>query len=635
MKISYLKYLFLLFLFSVNITCTSQNEIPNSSKELEQHLDRIKKPLDRILFLKKVSKESDKDSIKATAYYKILRTYYVELKEMDSSLLYINTLEKEYSAKKLPELFYKAILYKGKIYDFLNQPEKALNYYEKALKITDINNNYKGKLYVYNSLAKLNRKQSDTIKALKYYHKAIYNGIVAKQNLRGTYNNIGVLHINKNKDSAIYYFKKCLDIAIKNENETKIADAYINLSHTFLRKNDGRDFLQILKYLKKAEVIADKLKIKDAHYYVYFYYGLYYQKTNNNKLAEKYYQITLESPERLTDPVQHIKVLNQVSQFYEKNGRFDDALKINKQYHYLKDSIYSVEKNTAFNNIKTKYEVEKKDQNIALLQKENDLADTKRKWIITSSVFISLGLIGLFLFYRHRARNQEVLRIQEQALFNTEKDSLQKSKELAEIKALVIGRDKERNRIATELHDGVGGKLGGIHMALSTINIDLKNRRLAKISGFVKESLEEIRSLSHGLSSNYVTDRSLKELITDLKRDLEEKHIISIELSFFPLQEFKDLNKELKHHIYRITQELCNNTLKHAHASHISLSINKHEDQISFLYEDNGKGFDISTHKQGIGLSNIKERTNLINASLNLDSFPGRGTHLTIEIPLS
>lgn len=342
MKISYLKYLFLLFLFSVSIICTSQNEIPNNFLQLEQHLKSIEKPTDRVLFLKKISKESDKDSIKATAYYKILRTYYVELKEMDSSLFYIDTLEKEYSAKKFPELFYKAILYKGKIHDFLNHPEKALIYYEKALEITDINNNFKGKSYIYNSIAGLNRKQSDTTSALKHYHLALINGVKSKRNTGPILNNMAVLHIQKNKDSAIYYFNKALKLAIKHQDKTGEKLGYFNLAHVYLRKKNPDNYDKVFECLEKAKQIS--LESNTSLFYINFYYGLYYQKTNDNKLAEKYYQITLKSPERLTDPVQHIKVLDQVSQFYEKNGRFDDALKINKQYHHLKDSIYSVEK---------------------------------------------------------------------------------------------------------------------------------------------------------------------------------------------------------------------------------------------------------------------------------------------------
>jgi two-component system NarL family sensor kinase len=602
--------------------------------EVQKTLKTINNPLKRIKYLKELNNVSKIDSIKAFSYYNIARIYYVELKEMDSALQFIHKLEKSYTPIDFPELFYKSILYKGKIFDYFNQPEKALQYYEESLKVTDINNNVKGKSYIFNSMAGLFSKQSDTLKALEYYHKAKKNGLLAQRNIAPILNNLGVLHFQKNKDSAIYYFNRALQIDLNYDIKFGQKKSYINLAHAYLRNNNPPDYPKAFKYLQQAEQIGIVNNIKVDDHYINFYYGLYHEKTNNFSQAEKYYQITLEHPQGQKDPVQYIKVLDQVAAFYENHGQYDRSLALHKKYHHLKDSIYSVEKNTAFNTIRTQYEVEKKDQNIALLQKENDLAATRRKWIITTAVLVSLGLIGLFLFYKQRALSQQQLRLREQDLFNTEKDRLQKTKELAEIKALVNGRDKERQRIATELHDGVGGKLGGVHMALSTINHDLKNENLTKIGGFIKESLEEIRTLSHGLSSSYITDKSLQELISILKNDTEERHSITVEVSFFPLDKFENISEELKHHLYRITQELCNNTVKHAHSNHVTLSINKHIDHISYLYEDNGKGFDIAEKEKGIGLHNIEERVNLMNATSRIDSFVGRGTHITIEIPL-
>ena len=122
--------------------------------------------------------------------------------------------------------------------------------------------------------------------------------------------------------------------------------------------------------------------------------------------------------------------------------------------------------------------------------------------------------------------------------------------------------------------------------------------------------------------------------MVELKKGIEQKQPISLEYSFFPFNEFQNLNQDLKHHLYRITQELCSNTIKHAQASEITLSMTVYGDQVLYLYEDNGKGFNATLRKNGIGLSNIEERINLLRASFRIDSKLGSGTHISIEIPL-
>ena len=96
----------------------------------------------------------------------------------------------------------------------------------------------------------------------------------------------------------------------------------------------------------------------------------------------------------------------------------------------------------------------------------------------------------------------------------------------------------------------------------------------------------------------------------------------------------KKINSKLKHNLYRILQELIANSLKHAEAKRVQISFNFHIKSLIVMFEDDGKGFDVKTNKNGIGLKNIDERIAQINSTMTIDSTLNVGTHICIEIPL-
>jgi len=93
------------------------------------------------------------------------------------------------------------------------------------------------------------------------------------------------------------------------------------------------------------------------------------------------------------------------------------------------------------------------------------------------------------------------------------------------------------------------------------------------------------------------------------------------------------LQKDYELALYRVTQELINNVLKHAEAKNVSLQIGQRDEKIILMMEDNGKGFDVNAHKDGYGLNNLDARTKLMQGAMIIDSQPGKGTSVLIEIP--
>src|SRR5262249_54396695 len=93
------------------------------------------------------------------------------------------------------------------------------------------------------------------------------------------------------------------------------------------------------------------------------------------------------------------------------------------------------------------------------------------------------------------------------------------------------------------------------------------------------------------------------------------------------------LPREYELALYRITQELINNVLKHAEAKNVSLQIGYRDKKIILMIEDDGKGFDVAEHRDGYGLKNLEARTKLLNGTMHIESTLGKGTSILIEVP--
>lgn len=214
-------------------------------------------------------------------------------------------------------------------------------------------------------------------------------------------------------------------------------------------------------------------------------------------------------------------------------------------------------------------------------------------------------------------------------------EDLLKKQELQSAYTLLRGQDLERKRISQELHDNLGSMLVTLKMyvdtALTSKSLEKKDELINKASQMVEKASQQTRSLSHKLDSVSLKHFGLESAIKDLKETLLAlkglKMITSVILD-------DDINAETTHNIYRIIQELVNNTLKHAQAKQVSIDIHQvGQDLISLSYKDNGIGFDIDNVKSGMGLLNIKSRVDKLSGELKIES-GSKGTLINIEIPI-
>ncbi len=195
-------------------------------------------------------------------------------------------------------------------------------------------------------------------------------------------------------------------------------------------------------------------------------------------------------------------------------------------------------------------------------------------------------------------------------------------------------QEAERQRFAIELHDGIGANLATLKLYLSALeNPKVPSKELSQRASLLLDtSVVELRQLIHNLSPRTLTQLGLVEAIRKITADIclshPQLHII------FKHDELPGSMEEIKRiNLYRIVQELLQNTLKHAQATHISIELRQLNHQFQLHYHDNGRGFLHTPTNHGNGLTNIESRVLLLNGRQHIDTAPGQGFTIRIEIP--
>ncbi len=213
-----------------------------------------------------------------------------------------------------------------------------------------------------------------------------------------------------------------------------------------------------------------------------------------------------------------------------------------------------------------------------------------------------------------------------------------KRKQAEQIKSMIATQEEERKRISRDLHDDVGTKLSALKLFISALHekaIETNNEEIKSLAisseQFITEAVQDVRQLLQNLSPAVLEEFGYTTAVEGLVNKINETKQLHFNLVIFGMKH--GLQKEYDLALYRITQELINNVLKHAEAKQVSLQIGQREEKIILMIEDDGKGFDVNSHKDGYGLHNLEARTKLLNGVMTIDSHPGKGTSVLIEIP--
>jgi len=546
--------------------------------------------------------------------------YYLYQPEYDSVFYFVNkglSLTKNKMPKKLIDLY----TIKGLAYHYKGNYNKAIEAHLEAAKIGDSIKFNAGKAKIFNNIGIAYIEMQNWVKAEEYMNKSlkICRALDIKRGMVYLLGNLGIIYKNQFKyDKAIEMYLESNLIGETINDQRAISRNYDNLGSLY---EEQENYNEALKYYQKSLKTSKELEDKQTIAVSLHNIGSVYTKQRNFDAARSSFEQSLSIANAIGS-LNNIKETHYgLAEMYETQGKYQQSIIERKNYEKWKDSIINTEHLSAISELEVKYKTEIKDKEI--IQKQLKLDRKQKLNVFLTSLSITLLITSIVLWFgftqRQKRKNQEIL-------------TLKREHQIKTLESLIEGEEKERLRIAKELHDGVNGDLSALKYKLISLS-DTNNKVINEAIKMLDRSCEQVRAISHNLIPPSLEDFELVEALENYCHKMNDIH--KVLLTFQHLGNKFALPKKEEINIFRIIQELVSNSIKHADASEINVQLSNRNKSLQVTVDDNGKGFDrnkLDTH-DGIGMSNIQSRVDYLNANVDFSSGP-RGTSFIIEIDL-
>jgi two-component system NarL family sensor kinase len=517
----------------------------------------------------------------------------------------------------------------GSTYRYLDDLQSALDYSLQAVKAIEASDNKRLLVQMNNGLQLLYYSLPNFPMAISYGEKAVRQSRELKDDnlLLMCLSNLCMAY----KDSKLLGkaragLMESLRLAEQAGNIYARSAIYLNLAGVFHKLSD---YGLMKKYAEQALMLYRQIGEAEGEGVALRALAIVHLQEGNYQLAkdltQQAYAIADSNNFRL-DKADCLKMLAQVA-FAMQDLRTGDILS-NKGQELAEEIMRESYLKTAAEYEK-KYESGKKDEQILLQNAQ--LAKRKFFNYILAGSVITLLLIS-FLFYRNYQQKQK---LQEQRI-----SELEKEKQLSAAQAVLKGEEQERTRLAKDLHDGLGGMMSGIKYSLQTMKrnqIMTPENQLAfeRSMEMLDSSINEMRRVAHNMMPEALVKFGLDVALKDFCNDINTSGALVINCQSIGVADAA-IEQSTAITIYRIVQELVNNTMKHAAAKTAIVQITKTNDVIAITVEDDGKGFDpvILNASKGIGWTNIQSRISYLKGRSDVKSEPGKGTSVHIELSI-
>ncbi|RYZ99460.1 MAG: tetratricopeptide repeat protein, partial [Sphingobacteriaceae bacterium] len=551
--------------------------------------------------------------------------------------------------------------------------KEALNYHQKAYdlrKKLGLKDKMAGSLsnlgVIYKHLGKLDKSIQNMNEALHIYSELGDEGKEAT-----LLNNIGKFYLDSDKPAdAKQYLFHAANLAKKLGLKMLEGNALGNIMAYYVQTKQYDEAIKIgfreIKFYTELNDLSEKATIYNTM-------GVAYQRKKDYEKAVEYNQKSLAIRKELKDEMGMGSCYKNIAQIYieqekypegkinldkavaifkklnaksylqesytlaaamsEGQNTYKDALAYMQQSQKLKDSLFNRKTTDQMNELQVKYETSKREQRIKLLRKQaiiQQLEINERNTMIAiiCAIFLVVGAFGALFYNRYKLKQDarlqaEVIRQQDMAA-----------------KGIIEAEERERKRIASDLHDGVGQLFSAVKMNMDGLfsRVEFsseKERALAeKTLALVDESCVEVRGIAHQMMPNVLLKMGLVSAVKDFVSKLDANKL-KVMVETAGLNERLDSDVEIV--LYRVIQECVNNVIKHARATMLDIQLVNENNEVSVTIEDNGRGFDTGDKAKfdGIGLKNITTRVEYLKGTIDISSAPGRGTLIAIHVPLS
>lgn len=489
----------------------------------------------------------------------------------------------------------------GNVEGYLGNPEKALEYFQKALRMADRSHSPEiSKCEIHKDISSIYSDLKDFPSALKHLAEA---EMIARRSSRADLladclNNKGVIY--EQLDSmllALQFYEEAKQEYLKKDIPERLSMIHINIgvvNKALERYNEALTaYDEALRQARKIPSDFYIAVIQNNRGNVLSLLGRHHEAIEGTKEA-----LRIARTIGQTDLVQNC--YESLADQYAASGDYKSALRWQKSYTALHDSVINVERVQALADMETKYDVEVKDLELGKLAAENSLKDERNArnvlWIFVLAVLVCSIAGGAFLWNRYTVAKQ-------------------KRKEL---EIIAETEQQERERIAKDMHDELGSGISSIHWITANALRNSPDQAFQKIEDITHDLAHNMRGLIWLLNVRELSWKEFCHRIRESGNNLFEDSPVEF---IFRADEEKDflLNAETVRNLFLILKEAMHNVLKHSGATQCGITIHTNAETLEIRVSDNGRGFDETGQTPGHGLRNMRSRANVIGARVSFD----------------
>lgn len=545
-------------------------------------------------------------------------------KELEKLMLASVDRAREFKDKHYEAIFIANL---GNAFMYNAEYEKALAYFQKGVQLFNENRefNYERKINIFISICFFNSENLD--KAIEYAKLSAVQSEKASDSVTHckALGMIGKCYVEKNDfQTAKPFLEQSLNLSERLNMQVETADNQANLGRVF---HSEKDYAKAISYSENALKYFTESGNEFYRINTLTFLSTYYKDSKNNSKAIDYLKKAEQLAEKKNMKSHLLLVYAGMATLNRDMEHYKEAYSYLEKQKVLSDSLSSANLKSKLQELDVKFQNAEKTRQILVLEKEQD----RQKLVIFSLSGIVLVLVLLaYLMYRNYAAKK---RINEQKI-----QQLETQQQLTATEAVLKGEEQERSRLAKDLHDGLGGMLSGIKYSFANMKGNLimtpdNVHAFDRGMDMLDSSIQEMRRVAHNLMPEALVKFGLDIALKDFCNDINHTGALQVSYQSFGLDE-PAIPQTTAIAVYRIVQELINNTIKHSGATHAIVQLSKTGGTITLTVEDDGKGFDpdVLNTSKGIGWENIRHRVNFLKGKLDVNTEPGKGTSVLIEL---
>lgn len=402
-----------------------------------------------------------------------------------------------------------------------------------------------------------------------------------------------------------------------------------------------RDWFQDLPDSLEIELSRfDSIRYKSFLPSIHLHVGMYNLHVKKYKLALYYFTQGL----RLVGNDVFVKreLYRRQAEAYEKMNDFASALQVMKQYSHFNDSLSHALKDTSIAQILLKYRDIERMTELQQMARDRNITVLKSRMQKVISYALLVGAVIMLVVsyiiirsYQERLNSNQIITMQNEELNKRKINELESNRKIESISSMLQGQEEERERIARDLHDSLGGLLSTVKLHFDALQAKTpeisQQKEYNKAYNLLDAACNEVRTISNNMQPGALLKMGIVPAIKDLVNRIESEDTPHIEFIHFGA--LHNVPTGVTLHIFRIVQELLYNCIKHAHAREILIQLIRNEEDIEIMVEDDGRGFDPNEVRKGMGTENVAARVNYLKGEISIHSEKGVGTTTTITIP--